>query len=685
MEKQTLQIQLYPSRSTALIESKIKLSSIEPVRELRFLLNKNVREISVKKSGESLKFQFLRDTDLNFFLSEKDSAYKNEYNLAGELIISPQTPFKDGEIEIAYLLSASDSVDKAAFSREYIAYEVKAYIGEKGVFMSPAYFWYPALPNELLHFDVTVVTPDTLQMLTQGKLMREEILGDRRYTRWLSDYPADGLHLVGSRYMVGKTVSGEVDIYTYFFPESQDLSDSYLQASQRYVKMYEDLIGPYPFSKFAVVENFFPTGYGMPSYTLLGSQVIRLPFIIHTSLGHEITHNWWGNSVYVKYETGNWCEGLTTYYADHYYKEMKNPAEAADYRRDLNRDFTVYVKDHKDFPLNSFTERTESASRAIGYGKSAMVFHQLRQIVGDSLFYEIFRDFYRNYKFKEAGWPDIELSAEKTFKSDLTWFFDQWINRKGGPRLTLVSAQEENGSLWFTLRQEQNDLYRLLVPVEIVYRDSSSEIREVWLENSEQQYNFVLTEDPVHLIIDPNYDVFRTLSLSEIPPSLAEMYAQENALVVLPDNCSASRLEMYRRFAEIFSEGETNLTIESAADLSMRELKTGSLYLLGTPVENSLIRQIDWQEQDEWQLKENTIVLNEQPVPQPDEVVVLAGRTANENQNACIIAVGGNGKTGRIATLLSHYGKYSYLVFENGKNIIKDIYSVRKNPMMAEF
>ena len=64
--------------------------------------------------------------------------------------------------------------------------------------------------------------------------------------------------------------------------------------------MYEEMIGAYPYAKFATVENWFPTGYGMPGWTLLGSQVLRLPFIPTTSFGHEIAHNWWGNSVFVE-------------------------------------------------------------------------------------------------------------------------------------------------------------------------------------------------------------------------------------------------------------------------------------------------------------------------------------------------------------------------------------------------
>jgi aminopeptidase N len=99
-------------------------------------------------------------------------------------------------------------------------------------------------------------------------------------------------------------------------PDEQ-LAGRYLEATARYLAMYEKLLGPYPYGKFALVENFWETGYGMPSFTLLGPRVLRLPFILHSSYPHEILHNWWGNGVFPDYGQGNWAEGLTAYLADH--------------------------------------------------------------------------------------------------------------------------------------------------------------------------------------------------------------------------------------------------------------------------------------------------------------------------------------------------------------------------------
>ena len=67
--------------------------------------------------------------------------------------------------------------------------------------------------------------------------------------------------------------------------------------------------------------------------------MIRLPFILHTSYPHEILHNWWGNSVYVDGASGNWCEGLTAYLADHLIREGQG--RGAEYRLDTLKKYRV--------------------------------------------------------------------------------------------------------------------------------------------------------------------------------------------------------------------------------------------------------------------------------------------------------------------------------------------------------
>ena len=113
-----------------------------------------------------------------------------------------------------------------------------------------------------------------------------------------------------------------------------------------------------------------------PLFTLLGPQVIRFPFILHSSYPHEILHNCWGNSVYVDWSKGNWCEGLTAYLADHLIREGQG--RGAEYRNDTLKGYRNYVGESRDFPLTEFRSRHSSATQAVCYGKCLILWHMLR-------------------------------------------------------------------------------------------------------------------------------------------------------------------------------------------------------------------------------------------------------------------------------------------------------------------
>ena len=299
--------------------------------------------------------------------------------------ISPRSAAR--MLRLAYHGTFYESVEEVAFSREKVGGEIRATISEEGIYLANSANWLPNFGNDVLvSHHLIVQTPLGIEPVTQGKRTRQEEIDGRLITVWAADLPSDGLNLVAGRYVVTEEKIGHVTIATYLLGDDKKLSDLYLERTKAYLTMYEEMIGPYPYGKFATVENWFPTGYGMPSYTLLGGMVLRLPFIPYTSFGHEICHNWWGNSVFVDLAEGNWCEGLTVYCADYHYKELESPVAAREYRRNLLKDYAAYVRNGNDFPLNEFESRHSGATRAVGYGKSMMVFHMVDRMIGREKF-----------------------------------------------------------------------------------------------------------------------------------------------------------------------------------------------------------------------------------------------------------------------------------------------------------
>ncbi len=335
-------------------------------------------------------------------------------------------------------------------------------IRPEGVYLDGGSRWYPAIPGEgRVTFDLTVVLPPGWGAVSQGDRLERVVETDgSTVTRWVCDEPQDGIWLVAGQYHEYSETFGKVEAMAFFRQPEDALAKKYLASTGEYITMYEKLVGPYPYGKFALVENFWETGYGMPSFTLLGPRVIRFPFIIESSYPHEILHNWWGNSVYIDYESGNWGEGLTAYLSDHLLKEQKGLG--AQHRQESLQKYADYVLSGRDIPLTAFRSRHGSVSEAVGYGKTMMLFHMLRLELGDQLFRKGLQRFYADNLYKTAGFGDVQAAFEVVSERDLEWFFNQWVFKTGAPVLKLersISKQlgGDRFSLSLTLKQVQAD------------------------------------------------------------------------------------------------------------------------------------------------------------------------------------------------------------------------------------
>jgi len=564
-------------------------------------------------------------------------------------------------------------------------------ISEKGVYLSPSYRWYPDIPYSLASFEVTVIVPKGYEAVSQGILRNKESAGEKTHITWEEKNVSDGCSIVAGKYNITHINHKGINIYAYFFPEEQRLVDTYLNKTKSYLDMYQELIGKYPYGKFAIVENFFQTGYGMPSFTLLGSTVVKLPFIVDISLGHEVLHNWWGNSVFVDERQGNWCEGLTAYMADYYFKELKDAesafpgesTEAMEYRKNICRKYTNYVTEENDFPLENFIGRTNKATQAIGYGKAAMVFHMLRKIVGDELFYKSLQKFYEDKIWQRAGWSDIQNVFEKLSGRELSWFFNQWIKQKGAPFLELGEVQtEKDEDGWFTkieIRQKGNP-YQLYLPFQIKSEDGT--INNIYANvNGRSHITTVKTKlRPKSITIDPNYDVFRRLHIEEIPPTIDLILGDANKIIVYPTKCEAPLKDKYRRFAELLAKKKG--MIKADVDVTEDEFAKKSLFIMGGVNENTLTGKLADNLPENFLIDKKNFIVNGATYENKGDVCLITMKNPSNRKKGIALFQGLSPEAIRKTGFkIHHYGKYSYLVFSHGRNIAKGVFDITNTPL----
>ncbi|TAL16787.1 M20/M25/M40 family metallo-hydrolase [bacterium] len=557
-------------------------------------------------------------------------------------------------------------------------------ISSEGVVLSSSSFWYPVTGEESLStFTMTVTLPKGWDAVSQGE-RREGGKGEggKGEVVWDSRSAQNDIWLISApfkRYVQkGKGVLAEA----YLREPDDALAQKYLDATIQYVTMYEALIGSYPFSKFALVENFWETGFGMPSFTLLGPKIIRFPFILRTSYPHEILHNWWGNSVYADYATGNWSEGLTAYLADHLLREQAG--QGHEYRESTLQKYADYVAGEADAPLTSFVSRHGSASEALGYGKALMVFHMLRRELGDDAFRKGLGTFYEENKWQSASWEDLRAAFEKVSQKELGWFFDQWVKETGALSMKLSGTSYSGGKLRGTIEQVQGGKnYIVTVPVQITLEDGSTELKQLRLEGDKLSFEFELPNPPLRVDVDPEFDLFRLLDASETPPALSGVFGYPKVLMVLPSKAEEKLLSAYRKLAENWAssgESEIKVTLDSEIEKLPGDR---AVWVLGW--ENNFFGEFRKAISTYPAVfSDSATDLERSTVERAGHSVVVTGRNPdNPKAPVAFLAADGPEPLDGLTRKLPHYNKYSYLGFEGQEpaNIVKGRWPAVGSPL----
>ncbi len=561
-------------------------------------------------------------------------------------------------------------------------------ISETGVFLSHSSVWYPLFEKSpALSFRLEVDLPASWTAVSQGMRLSETKTDEGSNVVWQELTAQEEIYLIAAAFSEYKKTTGAVEALAFLRTPDAALAQRYLDVTAQYIEMYRQLIGPYPYSKFALVENFWETGLGMPSFTLLGPQVIRLPFILHSSYPHEILHNWWGNSVYVDYAQGNWAEGLTSYLADHLIQEQKNRGAAA--RRAVLQNYTDFVKENKEFALKAFRSRHSASSEAIGYGKTQMFFHMLRLKMGDQAFIKGLHRLYQRYKFKEAGYADLAAVFGGAMGQDLRMFFEQWVARVGSPELKIVSAtlsqQAETWRLSLTLQQQQaGEAYSLLLPIAITLAGHEQAFQQVLtMDSKEHVYTLDLPARALRIDVDPEFDLFRRLDRAEIPPALSLAFGAETMLMVLPSAAPFELLAEYRGLVESWRQSQSS-EIRVVMDNEIDVLpKDGAVWVLGW--NNRFVDAFQKQVGDYIEVKPNGTILaaSETFSPERHSALMVARHPEDTGQAVVWLATNNPKALAGLARKLPHYRKYSYLAFmgDEPTNVIKGQWPVLHSPM----
>jgi len=350
--------------------------------------------------------------------------------------------------------------------------------------------------------------------------------------------------------------------------------------------------------------------------------------------------------------------------------------EALEYRRKILREYAALVSDD-DFSLSHFRSRMSKSDQAVGYGKAAMVFHMLRDLIGDEAFWAGLQQAALEGRGRRYGWNDLRRHFEATAGEPLGVFFNQWVERPGAPRLHLsdvnVTRAASGWQVSGLVSQDDPD-YDLAVPLRLVTAGRTYE-QVIGLSQEQDCFLFTVSEEPVSITVDPDNRLFRQLYAEEQPATINNLRASRSPLVVV----SAGDEELYAASRDLLRGLQwQHAEVVDENTLNSQSRQGRDVLVIGEPGDQSLLAELAEARRE--------IVEHGAAAAMEDSDVLFLVKAASTGEHVLAFFIPETTAAAQdTARRIPHYGRYSYLAFRDGQNLYKATWEPERTPLKVVF
>ncbi len=241
--------------------------------------------------------------------------------------------------------------------------------------------------------------------------------------------------------------------------------------------------------------------------------------------------------------------------------------------------------------------------------------------------------------------------------------------------------------MFLTLEQKQNsDAFTIDIPV-VIATEKGLEHQVVNMSRKSQEFQFMLDEKPLKLVIDPQYDVFRILDPMEVPPAWSKVLASKNTLIVLPSKAEKNQEQLYQEFIKQWQAADKD-KFEIVFDDNLKSLpKDRAIWIIG--FENLFVDNINSAIENYISSMHGDSVRfeNKMIIKKNHSFIVTVFDEQNVNNSHAFIAIDNKASIPGLIRKLPHYGKYSYLAFEGDEpvNVAKGQWPILNSPLVKVF
>lgn len=290
--------------------------------------------------------------------------------------------------------------------------------------------------SDCANYNVEITADKKFVIAASGKKTSQTDNGENVTATYKIDNARSFAFVLSENFQVLSDNSTGVEInYFYYDDASPQLSMEYAVKSMKY---FNDAFGEYVYKNYSFVQTeFVQGGMEFPALTMISDDLEEKAY--GEVIVHETAHQWWQTAVgNNEVEYGFLDEGLAEYSVVLFYenhpeygmnrKDMINSAQGtfkvfctvSD--KVFGKVDTSMIRSLKDF-------KGEYEYVNIAYIKSCLMYDYLRETIGDKRFFKGLKNYYQQYKFKNAAPYDLAGVYEK-IGADTNGFFQTFFDGK---------------------------------------------------------------------------------------------------------------------------------------------------------------------------------------------------------------------------------------------------------------
>ncbi len=390
--------------------------------------------------------------------------------------------------------------------------------------------WFPCLdtPAQKCSSEVRASFPKAMTALSNGKLLKDAVKGERRTMHFRLDAPHSPylVTLVVGAFEVLEQQVGVTTVRTLFPPGRRADALRCVENTPRMLALFERWSGrPYPFGDYAqvFVAEFIFGGMENTSATTLTDAVLHdarahLDYSAEFLVAHELAHQWFGDLLTCRDWPHGWLnEGFATY-AEVLWKEESESPDEADHQRRLDLEAyleEVGVRYARPIVARKFDAPIDLFDRHL-YEKGGLVLHELRRRLGDEGFFAACRAYVAAHAGGTVETVDLARAVEGATGRSVDRFFDEYVHRAGHPRLEVEAGYDAEAKvLRFALKQAQEgEPYALTLPVTLVVGEKVTH-HELAVSKKEHVFQLAAEREPQQCLVDPRRDLLAAFKVEK--------------------------------------------------------------------------------------------------------------------------------------------------------------------------